>query len=952
MCCMSLCSKKYETVGGDPLQTKIYTLKNGLKVYMSVNKETPRIQTYIAVRSGGKNDPSDNTGLAHYLEHLMFKGSVNAGTRDYEAEKPMLEEIRQLFDIYGKTTDAAKRDSIYHRIDSVSLEASKLAIPNEYDKMMAIIGSEGSNAFTSNDVTCYIEDIPSNQVDNWARVQADRFKYMVPRGFHTELEAVYEEKNMSLVNDNEKAYETLYAALFKNHPYGTQTVIGTQDHLKNPSLTAILKQKATYYVPNNCAICLSGDFDPDQMVNVIEKYFGDWEPNPSIPEFTFKEEEPFSGPQYCNVYGLNSEFVFLGWRYPGASSKESEIAEIAGSILYNRMAGLIDLDLIQKQTVNNAFCFNDLMTDYGVLLMAGFPKEGQVLEEVAGQLTAEVGKLRSGEFDEELITAVLNNMKLEKMKALEKNSSRAMLYVDSFINGTAWEDEVGKLDRLSAVTKEDVVAWANRYLTDANLAIVYKYQGTDDSIKKIDAPKITPIQTNREENSTFLAEIQANEPEPIEPVFTDYSKDMSVFDVDGVEVLYKQNTLNDVANLIFRYDYGTLCDPSIATATSYLSYLGTPTRSAEEIAKEMYKLACIFSVSSNVTSSSISVSGLSENIGQAIGIVEDLIYNAREDNDILVNLVDDEIKSRKNSKLNQRACSRALSEYITYGPEYISKKTLSNEALTKLEPGKLLESVRALAQKQHKVLYYGPMTKEELTALLKGNHKIAQNPEPLEPIHRVKQLTPQAKVFIAPYTARQFNYIQYSDSGQGFDPACEPELTLFNEYFGGGMNSIVFQEMREARALAYSAGAYLATPSYREGTASFTASIASQNDKLAKAVEGFEEITNSMPVSDKAFQIARTSLLNQYRTKRTTGISVLFNYLDDKDLGLDKPLDEQVYNALPNLTIEDLERVSKEWVKDRTYVYGITGDPTDLDMAFLRKLGPVKVLSLEEVFGY
>ena len=226
------CSKyKYETVQGDPLKTRIYTLPNGLKVYMSVNPETPRIQTYIAVKVGGKNDPAETTGLAHYFEHLMFKGTEQFGTSDYAAEKPLLDQIEALFETYRKTTDEAERAAIYRRIDSVSYEASKIAIPNEYDKLMSTIGANGTNAYTSQDMTVYVEDIPSNQVDNWARIQADRFRNPIIRGFHTELETVYEEKNMSLTRDSRKVWEALDAALFPHHPYGTQTVLGTQEQI-------------------------------------------------------------------------------------------------------------------------------------------------------------------------------------------------------------------------------------------------------------------------------------------------------------------------------------------------------------------------------------------------------------------------------------------------------------------------------------------------------------------------------------------------------------------------------------------------------------------------------------------------------------------------------------------------------------------------------------------------
>ena len=269
---MSSCSKyKYENVKGDMTQTRIYTLENGLKVYLSVNKEQPRIQTYIAVRTGSKNDPAETTGLAHYLEHLMFKGTDKFGTNNPEAEAPLLDEIEARYEAYRKLTDPEARKQAYHEIDSVSQEAAKYFIPNEYDKLMAAIGAEGTNAYTSNDVTCYTENIPANEIENWAKIQADRFQNMIIRGFHTELEAVYEEYNIGLSQDQRKLYYTISKMLWPNHPYGTQTTIGTQEHLKNPSITNIKNYFKKWYVPNNVAICMSGDLDPDKTMEIIEK---------------------------------------------------------------------------------------------------------------------------------------------------------------------------------------------------------------------------------------------------------------------------------------------------------------------------------------------------------------------------------------------------------------------------------------------------------------------------------------------------------------------------------------------------------------------------------------------------------------------------------------------------------------------------------------------------------
>lgn len=347
---------RYTTVPNDPLKARIYTLDNGLKVYMTVNKETPRIQTYIAVRVGGKNDPAETTGLAHYFEHLMFKGTTHFGTQNYEAERPLLDRIEQQFEVYRKTTDEAQRKAIYHVIDSLSYEASKYAIPNEYDKLMAAIGANGTNAYTSFDVTCYTEDIPSNQVENWAKIQADRFKNSIIRGFHTELETVYEEKNMSLTQDPRKVSETMLAALFPHHPYGTQTVLGTQDDLKNPSITNIKNYYKTWYVPNNMAICLSGDFNPDEMIATIDKYFGDMKPNPNLPKLTVKPETPITEPIVREVLGPDAESVTLAWRFPGSASKEYETLQIVSQIMNNGKAGLMDINLNQQQKSIGSLC--------------------------------------------------------------------------------------------------------------------------------------------------------------------------------------------------------------------------------------------------------------------------------------------------------------------------------------------------------------------------------------------------------------------------------------------------------------------------------------------------------------------------------------------------------------------------------------------------------------------
>ena len=951
---LTACGSKYayESVKGDPTQTRIYTLDNGLKVYMSVSDEEPRIQTYIAVRVGGKNDPAETTGLAHYFEHLMFKGSEKFGTQNYEAEKPLLDEIEQLFEVYRKTEDEAERKALYKRIDSISYEASKLAIPNEYDKLMASIGAQGTNAYTGYDMTVYVENIPSNQVENWLKIEADRFKNVVIRGFHTELETIYEEKNMSLTQDNRKVYEAMNAALFPNHPYGKQTVLGTQEHLKNPSITNVKNYHDQYYVPNNMAICLSGDFDPEQMIALVDQYFGDMQPNPEIPVLEYEPEQPITEPIVKEVVGLDAANVAIGWRLGGATSADADLANIVGSILYNGQAGLIDLNLNQQQKTLSAYGYPSISADYGYMQLAGRPKQGQSLEEVRDLLLGEVAKLRAGEFDEKLIAAAVNNYKLEMMQYLDSNDGRADAYVQSFINGVEWKDEVAMFDRLSKITKEDIVRFANEKLGEQNYAIIYKRQGKDPNEQKIAKPEITPIVTNRDAQSDFFKAVAASEVKPIEPRFVDFEKDMDRFEAQsGIEVLYKQNSTTDYFSLEYMFDLGTLNDPALGLAFNYAEYLGTLAKSAEQIQSELYALACSFNLRASSSRCYISVSGLGENMTQAMDIVEDLVANAVADETILANVKQSELKSRANAKLNQSRNFSALQSYVIYGEEGM-KARLSNEELMALTSEELLAKVREMFNKQHTVVYYGPATKDELLASLNEHHNVAEELQPLEIKRLANVPTPENKVFIAEYDANQIYYIQYSNRGEKFDVANDADLDLYNEYFGGGMSSIVFQEMREARGLAYSARAYMSTPTYADGCYSYTAYIATQNDKMKQAIEAFDEIINTMPESEAAFNVAKESYINQIRTLRYTKSSVLTAFIRTRDMGLDYDRARDVFEKVQTMTLDDVKAVQQQWVKDRNYYYLILGDSKNLDLNYLRTLGPITFLSQEEIFGY
>lgn len=944
---------KYETVEGDPLKARIYTLDNGLKIYLTVNKDQPRIQTYIAVRVGGKNDPAETTGLAHYFEHLMFKGTSSFGTWNYEAEKPLLDSIEVCFERYRHMTDSLERVAMYHHIDSLSYEASKYSIANEYDKLMAHIGANGTNAYTSEDVTCYTEDIPSNELDNWAKIQADRFKDNVIRGFHTELEAVYEEKNISLTRDQDKFIHGIMSMLFPHHPYGTQTVLGTQEQLKNPSITNIKNYYKQWYVPNNTAVCMSGDFDMDEAVAVIDKYFGDWQPNPQLPVLNLSKEEPMTSPQYKDVYGPEADIVVLGWRFPGEKSKDYDFLKIVSQLVSNSKAGLFDLNLNQQQKVLASGAFDYGLSDYSMFLALAYPKEGQTLEEARDLMLGEIRKIAKGDFDEALLEAIVNNMKLDYMKELESNEDRASMFVSAFINGIEWKDKVEEFERLGKITKSDLMRFASEYLTDG-YACVYKHKGVDPDEKKMEKPAISPIEMNRDKTSDFVKNITTTFVEPIQPVFVDYKKDLSVCDLkNGHDLLYKQNTSNDLFVISYMFEHGDKNDRELSVAAGYLDFLGTKKMSAEELQKELYRIACNIRINVNEDRTSIVVSGLSEHMERAMRLCEEWMNEAKADDAVYANYVSDMLKEREMEKLEQASNFYRLRAWGIYGKENAYTNIMSAEELKNAAPQSLLDRIKNLRNYRQTVIYYGPKSEKEVTKLITKIHPLAKKPLSASgnEIYTMQE-TPETVVYLAPYEAKNIYMQMYSNNGQVYDPTLVPQMNLFNTYFGDNMSSIVFQELRESRGLAYSASAWYQTPRHKGQTNSFVTFIISQNDKLGDCIDVFNDIIEQMPVSETAFPLAKEALLKRLATERTIKQSVLNSFFNARRLGLDHDINADIYEQVKNMTLDDVVDFQQKNVRGRKYKYMILGDEKELDMERIEKIGTIHRVTTEEIFGY
>lgn len=932
----------------------MHTLSNGLKLFLTVNKDEPRVYTEIAVRAGSKHDPADTTGLAHYFEHMMFKGTDRLGSLDWEKEKVLLDQIEQKFEEHRQENDPQKKKVLYAEIDRLSFEAAKLAAANEYDKLVSAIGAKGTNAYTWVEQTVYVNDIPSNEMERWFALESERFRRPVLRLFHTELETVFEEYNISQDKDFRKTLKAMQETLTPSHPYGTQTTLGRGEDLKNPSQTNIYRFFDQYYVPNNMAVVLSGDFDPAEVVRLAERYFGVWKSKP-VPKFKFKPQPELTSRVQKDVWGNESPWIEIGWRFPGAASDEAALLPLVAGILHNYQAGLFDLNLIQQQRLLEAYAYPRVYEDFSSMLLQAKPREGQTLEEVEKLLMEPLELLRQGAFEDWLPEAVLKDLKLSEIKTFEKNQGRAGSLTNTFVLGMEWSTVVRRWKKLEKVTKADIVDFACKHLRSDNYVAVYKHQGEDHSVMKVDKPDITPIEVNREGMSGFAMKFLEKSTPDIQPQFVDFKQVLKKASLNGKVKFYAvQEKKSKVFRLHYSFDMGKTADRHLGILAGYLSFLGTSTLSPAQVQQEFYKLGLHFSATCQDDNFFLTLSGLEESFEPGVALLEALIRDARPNAEALDNLVQDTILRRENEKSDKRAIlSKAMASYAKYGIRSPFSDRLSAQALREIKPEMLTRLLHSVLDYKHEVFYFGARTARAANAIVKKYHPADAGTQPVIPSKKYPEIgVKKDKVYFVHFPTVQVELLLLSKGTPKFHLEEYVQNEWYNQYFGYGLSSIVFQEIRESKALAYSAYVHAGAPVRKNRAHWLQGYVGTQPDKLREAVEAFQSILENMPVSLPQMETARQSVLKQIAASRITRSELYWTWRANREKGFpNQDLRQQVFEALQKSQAADLLRFQQEHVKNRHYTWLVLGDRKHVDFKYLRKIGKVQELGLAEIFG-
>lgn len=932
----------------DPMQVHIYELDNGLRVYLSENHEEPKFFAELSVRVGGANDPETNTGLAHYLEHLLFKGNTRLGTLDWKKEKVHITRIQELYERRFHETDPEKRQALFDAIVSESALAAQYAVPNELDRIVKQLGLTSMNAGTSNDYTVYFMELPSNRLEQWAMLEANRFQDPVFRLFLPELEVVYEEKNRSMDNKGRIIQEAIFNLRYGDHPYGKQTVLGHVEHLKNPSIKAIHDFFETFYVSNNMALCLSGDFEIESTIQLIDQYFSVWEPG-ELPDYMNGKAEPIREHRTVEIQYPGEEEVYLAFSTQPIGHEDVEALKLIDMILDNANAGLINLNLNQQQRVLNAGSFPYFRNLAGTQYLFGSPKEGQTLEEVEALLLDQLKIIKQGEFGDWLIPAIVADFKRSEKLRLESNQARASIMASSYYTHSTWEYTITEIERIEKVTKDRVVEVANKYF-NAPYVAAYRRNGEFEP-PKVDKPEFEKPDVSGYASSDFGSKVLQQKVNPIQPDFVKKGEDYEVVEVrDGIRLFYTKNPMNDLFSLTMELDFGRLENERLVAASLLLDKAGTKDLSPDQLKQAWYANGSDFRFSVGDHNSSVSISGLDENFAETLALMQEFIRNPVSSQEVLDTLKQIILKQRKDAKEDIQTLFLALRNYNRYGDQSPFLTRMSTEEILSLDVDSLLSEVRALPGFKHDYFYVGSLpiasVKSRILNYLDPKSEL-KDPLPFEK-QDIREPTDTEIVFYDWETAQAQVRIEFADGT--YSEENELDVELFNDYFGGGMSSIVFQELREARALAYSVWAHYLQPPNLISENLVMGNIGTQPDKAGEALVAFLDLFENLPESEGRFENTLGSLENQYRVGKLNFRAIPGAVKAWERLGFEEDPRPRRFRNLFEAKLKDLIAFHQARISGRPKLISIVGPRDRLDLESIKSLGTFNELTADQIF--
>lgn len=929
------------------LKTKTFHLDNGLKVVMCEDHSQPEIYGAVYVHAGSKNDPVEATGMAHYFEHIMFKGTDKIGTTNWEAEKVFLDSIDLMYDKLHETSDVAERQAIQQKINVLSQKSADYAIPNEVDVILTQMGGKGLNAGTAYDQTMYFNTFPSNQLSKWMDVYVERFRNPVFRLFQSELETVYEEKNMYGDSPMTAFQEYFFHETFGEHPYG-RPIIGYTEHLKNPQTSKMREFYNTYYVANNMTLILVGDFDIEATEPIVAEKFGVWSSRelPKAPTYTLPK---FNGPTVKEVRMTPIKMGALV--FPGIKNSDPDMLPltIACSIFANGQTGLMD-KLMLDGKIMAAMLLPLSLEDCGSNVVIYIPKLlGQSHESAAELIFGCLEQLKKGEFSDDLFEAMRMGLLTNRLKETEDLNRLAELFIGLEISGQTYEEYLAETERLKTITKDEVVAIANKYFGNDYLDVRSKmgFPAKD----KVEKPNWKPIEAkNTEAKSDFAKAIEAQQVPEVEAQVVKFGEDVVITEVnDGFKLFSTLNPRNDIFDLQLKFNYGTENDPDLGRAVQYLQMQGTKTQSPEEFTLQLQKLGASINFSASDNQFTVHMTGFEKDLNDIMALCSRKLQNPSNAEKFIQTMLEGEKADLKTQREDASTWARAVREYALYGDQSSFLNHASLKEWGKKNGEALLAEVAEALKYDGYVLYSGNIQPKQVVAMLTENKLVHPNAVKGQEKVRMEKKYDAPRVFLASNKKFRQSNIYFYVTGEKLNAKDKAMSALFSKYFGTDMYSIVFQEIREFRSLGYTAYANYMYDYLDRKPGNLFGFLGTQSDKTLDGMNAFKDLIVDMPVRMEKFNASKEALLKS-RASDYIGFRSMPLYVQNwMKQGYDHDPRAESTNIIRNASFEDVQSFYNRMIKDRPVVIMMSGNEKKIDKKELGKFGAVTKLKYKQI---
>lgn len=938
------CSYQSQAEDLNALKVKEYRLENGLTVWLNEDHSQPKVFGAVVVKAGAKDCP--DTGIAHYFEHMMFKGTDRIGTLDYESEKVLLDSIAMKYDELAMTEDTAARARLQKEINELSIRSSEYVIPNEFNRLINRFGGSGLNAATSYDATIYFNTFSPQYMVQWAEINSERLINPVFRLFQSELETVYEEKNMYGDFIGGQVMDTLMARYFGPHPYA-YPIIGSTKNLKNPRLTEMHKFFEDYYVASNMALILSGDFDAQQVMPILEKAFSRIRSG-NAPKQEKVMLPPFNGRETMKVKFPIPFIKAMGLGFRGVSANhEDQVALNIAVNLLNNANGTGYLDkLMVEHKLMGALAINESMNEAGILAVAIMPKLLiQSYSSAEKMVWDEINRVKNGDFSDEMFNSLKLEQKRQYASSLENIDSRATVMMNLFSQGKSWNDYLNEVARIESITKEDVVRVAQKYFSN-NYLCVTKSTGKypKDNLPK---PAFSPVvPRNADASSSYAKQLEKIPEQQVAPRIIDFEKDVKTSKLTPLVTLYTTpNPLNDIFTLNISYGIGALEQPELMQLTNYLQLLGTESLSFEQFRSRLQSIGSTLAFDVTPDAFVMKVTGFDNHIDETMELVGDFIRHAKADDKKLRQIVDDAKVSEKAFFKSGDNVASALLEQVKYGDQSRYLRKLSLSQIKKLKGKDMLAIYDKVRSVQCDLHYCGTLPVEKVIGTIRQHlplerTTVASN----SPYYReLKQYDRPTVFFIDMPDMAQSIVYGYVKGDPVDDKASRHASRLFSVYFGGDMSSLMFQEIREFRSFAYrTSGRYQLPNHAHKGTAgSFTAMLSTQSDKTLDALGVLDSLIREMPLKPERMEAVKQTLVNRINNDYPPFRNLSEKVASARMEGFDRDPAEEFLRDIATMDMQDISRFYREQISGRPVVYVIAGNRKHIDMKKLAEYGTI-----------